>query len=423
MQKIKVYKFGGASVRDDVSLRQVARIIQSAASGPLVIVLSAMGKTTNALEKITQEVFIDTDPTDSINQLKDYHRIICEKVFPEGHAVFEGLSSLFDRLASTCQAGESPNYNALYDRIVSYGERFSTLILHHFLISHGIGNTLLDSAQLVKTDDSFRAANVDWVLTHGAIREIIDPTLPKVWVVQGFIGSTVSRLPVTLGREGSDFSASIFASVLGANEVTIWKDVPGVLNADPQEGKATVKFEKMPYQEALELAFYGAKVIHPKTIKPLENNNIKLLVKPFSDPEASGTLISSDPELYPQACSAIWKQDQILFTLRPRDLSFISESHVHEIMGILAKLGIHQNLIQSSALHFSICCDAQENIVRDLTDGLSSMFHILYNEGLSLLTLRHFSDEDILRNTSHHEVVMQQQSRITFQAVVRRNRC
>jgi aspartate kinase len=419
MQQLKVYKFGGASVRDDVSLRQVASIIRSAATSPLVVVLSAMGKTTNALEKITDKVFVKEDPLPDIDHLYAYHLSICRNVFPPEHTVFRELDSHFSSLRSACITKQHLGYNALYDSLVSFGEKFSTCILHHFLLSNGIENNLLDSTELVKTDECFRAANVDWILTRVVIRKAINPSAPGIWVVQGFIGSSLTGQTITLGREGSDYSAAIYASALDAREVTIWKDVPGVLNADPAESTATVKFDRMPYQEALELAFYGAKVIHPKTIKPLENKNIELLVKPFSDPLAPGTLISSDPELYPQACSAIWKREQILFTLRPRDLSFISEAHVHGIMGALALLGIHQNLMQSSALHFSFCCDYRTDIVKEITEALGEAYHILHNQGLSLLTLRHFSEEDIQLHAASSALLMQQMSRVTYQALMK----
>lgn len=406
-------------MRDDVSFRQVERIIRDASSSPLVIVLSAMGKTTNALELVASAAHNEADYSETLQGLRTYHLNILNALFPRQNEVFAQFEQAIVSLHATLNTSRELPYAAFYDRVVSYGEKISTLILHQYLAHRGLPNTLLDAAQLVVTDGPFRKAVVDWEVTKRNILNCIEPAQLALWVVAGFIGSDKQGHTVTLGREGSDFSAAIFASALDASELTIWKDVPGVLNVDPNELKAGVKFDKMPYNEAVELSFYGAKVIHPNTIKPLENRNIPLFVRPFSDPAARGTLISSDPELHPLACSIIRKKDQILLTLIPKDMSFISEGHVHSIMGALCDLGLHINLMQSSALHFSLCLDNGTGIVDGLGERLGPTFHIRYNEHLTLLTLRRFSEEDIQLHTRGQEVVMEQRSRIMYQAVLK----
>lgn len=425
--RMKVFKFGGASVKDAEAVRNVFRIVENYSGDDLCIIFSAMGKTTNALEKVAESWYQKNDLlSQHILVVEDYHRDIAKKL-----EIDTGQVDLWiNRLKEVTSKSAPLNYDEAYDRVVSLGEILSTQLISSFLLNCKFNHFLLDARNLVKTDNTFRNAVINWQETERLINEEVKgkkiPTIGdinstrQVFITQGFIGSTSQNTPVTLGREGSDFSAAIFAWALKAEEMIIWKDVPGVLNADPRYFDNTVKIDKMSYRDAIELAYYGASVIHPKTIQPLQSSRIPLYVKSFYDPSLPGTLVTTleDEEQSSHIPSFIFKRDQVLISVSPRDFSFIAECNLHSIFGLLSSLGIHLNMMQHSAISFSIVMDDHADKVKRLFETLGQDYRVKYNSGLELITIRYYDQPTIDKVIHGRKILLEQKSRTTVQMVV-----
>jgi aspartate kinase len=430
---LNIFKFGGASVNSAAMVRNVAAIVKRFSDRPLIVVISAMGKTTNALEQVL-DAYMARDPLQVIEQyskVENFHREILKELFPDlGHPVYGETASLFNQLRGYIRKGhlysKGPGiYDLEYDQMVSYGELISSSILHHYLIVSGIDSQWHDARELIRTDDTYRDARVEWNETGSRIRErfsVDDPSVMSpgaVHIVQGFLGSEVSGNTTTLGREGSDFTAAIFAFCLNVPEMVIWKDVPGVMNADPKWMPDAVKLETLSYREAIELAYYGASVIHPKTIRPLENAGSTLHVKSFLNPELAGTVIKNLKEWKIPVPVFIRKQQQMLISLSRRDFSFIMEDHLVEIFQILSGNRVKVNVMHNSAISFSICVDDDERRVQPLIRQLNSLYEVRYNAGMELITIRHYNDAAIQKVTAGRRILMELRSRNTIQMVLR----
>lgn len=389
---MKIYKFGGASVKDADNVKNVANVLRTVGYSDSLLIASAMGKTTNALEVVVHNYFQNRfDLAESVQIVKDYHLAIMRNLFTDTtHAVYLAVEAIFESLTSFLLNNKSPNYNFVYDQIVSYGELLSTTILHHYLQLSGISNTWIDARNLIKTDTTYRDANVQWEATEAAITQTIDKQ--ELYITQGFIGSDYNGFSTTLGREGSDYSAAIFAYALHAESVTIWKDVPGVLNADPRYFEETTLLEQISYQEAIELAFYGASVIHPKTLQPLRQKEIPLYVKSFVNPTLAGTSVSKGADLKPAIPCFIVKKNQLLISLSSKDFSFIMEQNISDIFKLFCEYNIKVNVIQNSAISFSVCVEDKFNHFEELRQKLNDHYRVSYNENVSLYTIRHFNE-------------------------------
>lgn len=425
---MKVFKFGGASVKDSSAVKNVATILKDYQGDNLVIVVSAMGKTTNALEQILADWFNQDElKQQHLEQLFNYHQQIMNNLFHDpGHPVFFKSGLLFGELEGHISSPATLSYDYQYDQVVSFGELLSTLIVSEFLASEGFNCQLLDARELIRTDDTWREGKVDWTSTSQLIKNRLKPTIATesqqttMFVTQGFIGSTEQGHTTTLGREGSDYTAAIFSHVLEATEMTVWKDVPGILNADPKYFDDTVLIKDISYREAIELTYYGASVIHPKTIKPLQNKNIPLYIKSFVDSSKTGTVIqpgTSNDNLIP---SFIFKVNQVLISISPRDFSFIDEQNLSDILALFADQNIHIHLMQNSALSFSVCVDYNERRLNTLFKLLEKDFRVLFNTGLELITIRHYDQATIDRVMADgKEILLEMRSRITAQFVVK----
>ncbi|MEE4257128.1 MAG: aspartate kinase [Bacteroidales bacterium] len=417
---MKVFKFGGASVKDAGSVRTIPGILEHYREDEIVVIISAMGKTTNALESLTLSAWEMDGATDEIYaKLYAYHLNIVRDLFPdEKHAIYPKLNEFFNSIKSWLGVLSVPereySYDLYYDQIVSAGELLSTAIISQFLNEHSFGNTWLDARELVITDDTYRAGRVNWEKT---IERIRDHVRGKLCITQGFIGGN-GKFAITLGREGSDFSAAIFANALDADELIVWKDVPGYLNADPKYFADTVKLDRISYTESIELAFYGAKIIHPKTIRPLKNKNIPLKVKSFLNPLSEGSLIHENGESDARVPSCIIKEDQVLLSISARDFSFIAENNLHQIFGFFVRHRCGINLMQNSAISFSVCLDDNERLEGLIAD-LQHDFKVKYNKGLRLVTIRHYDQGTIDKLTSGKDILLEQKSRTTAQFVIK----
>lgn len=419
MEHFKIFKFGGASVKDAKSIVNVGSIAANYKNQSLVLVISAMGKTTNKLEEVCQSYFFQREDFINLTEnLKQYHLTICKELFEdENHEVFKSIETIFSYLNRYFEQQPNANFDLVYDQVVPVGELLSSKILSAYLNEIEIKNTWLDARKLVLTDSKFRKANVDWELTNLAIANLDKST--QIMVTQGFIGGTKGNFMTTLGREGSDYTAAIFANALNADSVTIWKDVPGVLNADPKFFNNTVKLEKISYKEAIELAYYGATVIHPKTIKPLQNKEIPLWVKSFENPAELGTLISSDFSKDHEISSFIFKQNQVLISISPKDFSFIGEENLSEIFKLFADCNLEVNTMQNSAINFSVCVDYQPDNIDKVRKLLAEKFIVKYNENLNLLTIRHYTPKIIAELVKNREILLEQKTRNTVRILMR----
>jgi len=417
---MKVFKFGGASVNSADAVRNMAHIVQKhLESEPLVVVVSAMGKTTNLLEKLVPGIACD-DKAALRQQLNDYHRSIASALMPDNMDVQHKIDALLTNLDNLCASlpADIDHYNYNYDQVVSHGELLSTTIIAEYLNSLGINTLWQDARQLIKTDAHYREGRVDWQATQQAVLQLKQSnTQSQVILTQGFIGSTDGGT-TTLGREGSDYSAAIIAYCLKAESITIWKDVPGFLNADPKFFADTVKISQIPYNEAIELAYYGASVIHPKTVKPIQNMGIPLYIRSFITPEAEGSSIGNYRTIEPTTPLYIFRNNQILLSILPRDYSFIAEDNLQVIFGILNELGIRVNLMQNSALSFSICVDNNPQLVPTLIEKLNNMFRVRYNENLQLITIRYYTQRVIDHIVAGRPILLEQRSRTTEQLIV-----
>jgi len=420
---MRVFKFGGASVNSADAVRNMAHIVQShLGAEPLVVVVSAMGKTTNLLEKLVPGV--SSEISQLRQQLESYHLDIAKGLIADDQSLVAKVRSLLqqfdDTVASLNPVADDYSYN--YDQVVSYGELLSTTIIAHYLNSYGISTLWADARQLIITDDHYREGRVDWEATRRACSrhfgaEVLQKQGCQVVLTQGFIASN-NHGTTTLGREGSDYSAAILANCLGAESMTIWKDVPGFLNADPKFFHNTVKIRQIPYNEAIELAYYGASVIHPKTVKPLQNMGIPLFVNSFVTPASEGSAIGDYHAISPETPLYIFRNDQILLSILPRDYSFIAEDNLQVIFGLLNELGVRVNLMQNSALSFSICIDNNPQLVGRLVERLKSMFRVRYNDNLQLITIRYYTQQVIDSIVADRPVLLEQRSRTTEQLVV-----
>ena len=417
---MKVLKFGGASVKDADSVKNVAHILSLYNEERIVAVISAMGKNTNALEKLLHAYYYNSGNIDEeFAKIKEYHINITKELFADsGHEIYSELEHIFSFLKAKLILPNSDNYDYEYDQIVPIGEIISSKILSAYLNSVNINNTWIDARSIIRTDNVYREAEIDWDKTVELVNDSMKFDNEKIYVTQGFIGSTAEHITTTLGREGSDFSAAILAYSLNAEEVVIWKDVPGVLNADPKYFDNTIKLDQLSYYDAIELAYYGASVIHPKTIKPLQNKKIPLYVKSFTNPKLEGTVIRTDKtEL--KIPSFIFKMNQVLITISSRDFSFIAEHNLSDIFYKLSSLNVRINVMQNTALSFSISVDWNEKKIPELIKLLETDYTIKYNTNLELVTIRNYDSETIKRVTKDKEILLEEKSRNTIQILMR----
>ncbi len=413
---MQVFKFGGASVRNPKSVKNLFDIVNTYNSQNIVIVVSAMGKMTNAFERLTNSYFYKkNDLIENFEMMKNFHFQIVDELFiDKNNKTFEQLDIINNIIKNLINQNVSNTYNYNYDQIVSFGEIISTTIISNYLNYKGLKNKWVDIRKSIKTDSVFREAKVDWKKTGQNISENIDFNKFKIFVTQGFIGSDNKNNTTTLGREGSDFTASVLAYSLGAEKVSIWKDVAGVFNADPHIFNNTKLLSKISYQEAIELSYYGAKVIHPKTIKPLQNKNIPLFVKSFIEPEKTGTIIYNfEKNIEPKHPVYIIKENQILISIFPKDFSFVAEESISQIYKFIVQYGIKVNLMQNSALNFSISINNNSQRVDKLILKLKENYKILYNKNLKLITIRHYNNEAISKMIKNKKIFIEQKSRNT----------
>lgn len=425
--KTEIYKFGGASVKDADGVRNASAIISAYSGDNLLVVVSAMGKTTNSLEKLLEARMFGGEWRDLLTGILDYHRGIIDALrltnegfSPSGYFRLE--QDFIGELERECAVEQ---YDRHYDRLVAYGELWSTAIVSDWLLTSGLNPDWLDARNLVVTDENHRFAEVNWPETARCCKDLKDrwsvgcKEERRIVVTQGFIGRSAQGETVTLGREGSDYSAAVFAYVLDAHAVTIWKDVPGMLNADPKWYPAAVKLSSISYREAIELSYYGASVIHPKTVQPLQQKQIPLYIKSFIHPDQEGTVIQSDDSRDHLVPSFIHKSNQWLISLSSRSFSFIVESQLKAIFEVLGSIGIKISVMQNSAISFTFCTDGDSRKFDMLTAALGNEYRIRYNEGLELLTIRHYNSAIISELLQDREVLLEQRSRSTARFVLR----
>jgi aspartate kinase len=416
-----VFKFGGASVKDAQGIINLGKVVNSYADNQILVVVSAMGKTTNALEQLTNAYVNGTgDVHEIFDQIKEYHYELLHQLFGDSHPVFDEVANTFVEIDWMIEDEPHDDYDFIYDQIVSIGELVSTRIVNAWFNQEGIVSKWIDVRSYIHTDNTYREGVVDWDKTRSSIQEAIPELLNNsIVITQGFLGGTSENFTTTLGREGSDYTASIFAACLGAESVTTWKDVPGILNADPKFFTDTIKFDELSYQEAIEMTYYGASVIHPKTIKPLQNAGIPLLVKPFTHPDVPGTIIKDLAVNKFDKPVIILKQNQVLLSISANDYSFISEVHLSEIFSLFAKNQVKVNMMQTSALSFTVCIDHKPEKFNVLLQSLKQLFKVKYNENLTLITLRHYTDTAVTTLTEGKTVLMKQTNRNTAQIVIK----
>ena len=422
---MKVFKFGGASVKDAVAIKNAVRIVSSYTE-PLVIVISAIGKTTNALETLWT-AYVNRDAKGlqaSIEYLSTFHRRIIADL---EHSTEEGIhpfAESFAKLQAYLTKEPSDNIAYEYDQIVSYGELWSTMIVEQQMNDSGINSQWLDARKIIRTTDHYQEGRIEWEKT----KELVDHQIASLFaqesalqcvITQGFIGHTNTGMTTTLGREGSDFSAAILAWALEVDEVLIWKDVPGLLNADPKVFDDTIKIDRISYREAIELSYFGASIIHPKTLKPLQNKNIPLKIKSFVHPKGEGTIIHFDESQDYNQPSYIYKTNQLLITISPKDFSFIMEDHLSVIFKVFSKHGVKVHLMQNSALNFSVCANVKTTMCAALIKELSADFLVRYNEDVDLFTIRHYENHIFPEKLKQKTVLIQQRSRSTLRYVLR----
>lgn len=416
---MRVFKFGGASVKDADGVKNMASVLKKVGYENTLIVVSAMGKTTNALEAVIHNYFNKKEELQSaLQEVKKYHNAILLDLFEnEQHTVFKRVADLFDELSGFFDRNKSPDYNFVYDQTISYGELVSTVIISEYLNQIGLKNKWVDVRELIKTDNYYRRANINWEETQSQITSKFDKK--NLNITQGFLGSDPNNFTTTLGREGSDYTAAIFAYCLNAESVTIWKDVPGVLNADPRYFENSQLLNKISYREAIELAFYGASVIHPKTLQPLQGKEIPLYVKSFLKPENPGTMVGKGIGLEPDVPCFIVKKDQVLISLSSLDFSYIVEENISEIFNLLHQYKMKVDVIQNSAISFSVCVDNIYNNLENLLQHLKAKFKVDCQEHVSLYTIRHFNENAVKQLESDKTVLLKQVTQETVQIVTK----
>ncbi len=414
---MQIFKFGGASVKDAESIKNLAKVLQVVGYENTMIVISAMGKTTNALEKTISNYFNNKkELQSSIQDVAKFHNAILLDLFENiNHPIFKKIASFFKDLSNFYDRNKSPDYNFIYDQTVGFGELVSTAIISAYLNESGIQNKWLDVREYIKTDNYYRNAKVDWEKTQHLISNKVDVSILNI--TQGFLASDPNNFSTTLGREGSDYTAAIFAYCLNARNVTIWKDVPGVLNADPRYFKNAQLLHKISYREAIELAFYGASVIHPKTLQPLQRKEIPLFVKSFLNPKDKGTCVSKGIDLDPVTPCFIVRKNQVLISLSSLDFSFIVEENISEIFNLLHVHKMKVDVIQNSAISFSVCVDNTYNTLENLLQQLKAKFKVSYHKNVSLYTIRHYDQKSIDSLEQNKTILLKQLYQKTIQIV------
>lgn len=413
---MQVFKFGGASVKDADGVKNLVNLLKTVGYKDTLVVVSAMGKTTNALEKVIHYYFHEKLELQSgIQDILKFHNSILLDLFEEHDPIFRKVTDLFKELSYFFERNKSPNYNFVYDQVVGYGELVSTTIINGYLQKNGIDSTWLDVRDLIKTDNFYRYAKVDWEATQENILKSVSKN--KLAVTQGFLGSDANNFTTTLGREGSDYTAAIFAYCLNANAVTIWKDVPGVLNADPRHFENAQLLHQISYTEAIELAFYGASVIHPKTLQPLQRKEIPLYVKSFIKPKENGTRVGKGITLQPELPCYIVKKDQILISLSSLDFSYIVEDNISNIFKLLHQYKMKVDVIQNSAISFSVCVDDNYKNIEDLLIHLKASFAVTCHKNVALYTIRHYTSEAVQMLEQDKTVLLKQLTKKTMQMV------
>ncbi|QQR98306.1 MAG: aspartate kinase [Sphingobacteriales bacterium] len=416
----RVFKFGGASVKDASGIKNVASIVEKNDGKNLIIVVSATGKTTNALEEVVEAYFNKTgNAKEKFDIVKQNHLQICKELFDDKNDVFNQLQNVFSEVEWQLEEDRMDSYNYVYDQIVSQGEMLSSIILSAYIKQIGIKNSWLDVRDIIKTDDTYREAVVDWIKTAELTNDKVVPMLKdNVIVTQGFLGCTPENCTTTLGREGSDYTAAIFANLINAEHQTIWKDVPGVMNGDPRVFDDAVFLEQISYNEAVEMTFYGATVIHPKTIKPLQNKNIPLHVRSFIHPEGVGTIVgNTDQSKLPPI--RIVKNNQSLMMFTTKDFSFIQEDILASVFRAFSKANLKLNMMQQGAISFEAVVENNKEKIQKVAHFLQENFNIETQENLSILTIRHYNDEAVAKHTASKNIILTQKTPTTFQCLVK----
>ena len=416
---MQVFKFGGASIKDANGVKNLASVLNKTGHKNTLIVVSAMGKTTNAIELLIKNYFENKkELQSSLQEVKKYHNEILLDLFENvNHIAFKKVNTLFDELNRFLKTNKSPDYNFVYDQVIGFGELLSTTIISEYLNAIGIKNNWIDVRNQIKTDNYYRRANVDWKETQRLISSKFNTSILNI--TQGFLGSDKNNFTTTLGREGSDYTAAIYAYCLNAELVTIWKDVPGVLNADPRYFENAQLLNKISYREAIELAFYGASVIHPKTLQPLQGKEIPLYVKSFLNPEAPGTQIGKNATLDPMIPCFIVKKNQVLISLSSLDFSYIVEENIGEIFNLLHTYKMKVDVIQNSAISFSVCVDDVYNNLDKLLHHLKAKFKVTTDKNVSLYTIRHYNQSAINQIETDKTVLLKQLTQETVQVVTK----
>ena len=413
---MKVFKFGGASIKDAPSIKNILEIISKYEKDNLVIVVSAMGKTTNALEKVVDSYFNDkAQLQSSISDVFNFHINILNNLFEKNHFIFSELNTSFEKLGSFIKSNKSPSYSFVYDQVVSLGELISSKIIYEYLQKNNIDCSLIDARNCIKTNSKYRGGKVQWDMTNKKIKELISDS--KINITQGFIGSDSNNFTVTLGREGSDYSAAIFAYSLNAESLSIWKDVPGFLNADPKFFSNTKLLNQISYSETIELAFYGASIIHPKTLQPLQKKEIPLFVKSFKNPLSNGTVISKGVDINPLVPCYIFKENLILLKISSLDFSFMVEDNISHIFKQLHDFKMKVDVIQNSAITFSVCFFDKYNKINELISNLEGKFKIQIHKNVSLFTIRHFDEKSIKKISNKRKLLLEQRTEKTVKLI------
>ncbi len=418
---IKVFKFGGFAVSDAASVKNLVQIVGTNSSDQILIIVSAIGKTTDALEKLCKSFVEGNDDAQEIlKSIKQFHENIMIELFEtKVHPVFDEIANTFVEIEWMLEDEPHPDYDFNYDQIVSIGEFLSSRIVAAYLNANKIDTKWVDARDFIHTDNTYREGMIDMHKTSSSMPYLKNMLEKQTVITQGFIGGTSENFSTTLGREGSDYSAAIFASCLNAESLTVWKDVPGIMNVDPRLFKDAQKYEELPYSEALEMAYYGATVIHPKTIKPLQNAGVPLFVRPFLFPEEMGTRIDSSAKLNTDLSAIIVKQNQMLLSISSKDFSFIDEHILIFLLQIISEAHIKLNMMQRSALSLSVCFNQDEAKFNKVYDVLKDKFKCKYNEGLDLITIRHFKRDNLETILAGRTVMMEQFSRNTAQIILR----
>jgi len=418
---MRVFKFGGASVKNAEAVKNVGKVLQAFGGEEVLVVVSAMGKTTNSLELLAQ-AYYKNEPSkqELFREVKHFHdEIISGLLITKDSQTYADIENLFIELDCELENVADSNFDKVYDQIVSYGELFSSRILSAYLNESGIKNRWMDAQNFISTDNTYREGKIDWDYTQLLISQKLKPIIKKQMVVtQGFIGKNKDNFTVTLGREGSDYSAAIFAFGLDAEQVTIWKDVAGVMNADPKKYPNAIKIDAISYPSAIEMAYYGATVIHPKTIQPLQSKKIPLYVKSFIEPEAKGTLVGISKELENLPPTIISKSNQVLISISSKDFSFIVEDNLRNIFTVFADLKLKINLMQNSAISFIVCLDNEPQKIEQLMYHLSVNYNLTIKEGLELITISNYSENSLKELSSGKSILIEQKTEKNIQVVI-----